>query len=173
YFAPGSLARLFRRAGFDVVDIAVEYGDQYLTIEARPLAPGAAPSPPLAIEESVAAFATIVDSFSSGIDATLRGWRDRLDAARRDGKKVVLWGSGSKAVAFLTTLGLDDHVAWVTDINPHRHGCFMPKTGQEIVPPKALTTLGPDIVVVMNAVYVDEIRNDLAAMGLSPEILSL
>ena len=36
YFTPGSLARLFRRCGFEVLDLATEYDDQYLTIEACP-----------------------------------------------------------------------------------------------------------------------------------------
>ena len=35
YFSVGSLARLFRRTGFNVLDVGREYSDQYVTIEAR------------------------------------------------------------------------------------------------------------------------------------------
>ena len=44
-FSAGSLARLFRASGFEVLDVSYEYDDQYLLIEARPStttpAPGA------------------------------------------------------------------------------------------------------------------------------------
>ncbi len=52
YFTAGSLARLFRQAGFAVDDLYRVYDDQYLVIEARP-AGGKSPGP-LAIEEPVA-----------------------------------------------------------------------------------------------------------------------
>ncbi len=38
YFTPGSLARLFRRTGFDVTDVRLDYDDQYILVEARPAA---------------------------------------------------------------------------------------------------------------------------------------
>ena len=173
YFTPGSLARLFRRAGFDVTDLDIEYGDQYLTIEARPRAPGATPSPELPLENDLEEIASLVASFPERCGAKLSEWRKRLDDAKDAGKKVVLWGSGSKAVSFLTTLDLDGHIEYVTDINPYRHNHYMPKTGQKIVDPKWLAEYKPDLVVVMNEIYEDEIRADLNAMGLSPEVVSL
>ena len=36
YFSLGSLARLFRRTGFEVLELSLEYDDQYLLIAARP-----------------------------------------------------------------------------------------------------------------------------------------
>jgi hypothetical protein len=86
---------------------------------------------------------------------------------------VVLWGSGSKAVGYLTTLGLKDEIAAVVDINPHKHGRYLAGTGHEIVAPEALGHLRPDVVVVMNPIYVEEIRDDLQRRGLSPELTAL
>jgi hypothetical protein len=82
----------------------------------------------------------------------------------------VLWGSGSKAVAFLTTLGVDGEVESVVDINPFRHGRYLPVTGHEIVSPDELSTTSPDLVVIMNPVYRDEIREMLRVRGCEPEI---
>ena len=59
------------------------------------------------------------------------------------GKTVALWGSGSKAVSYLTTLGVTDEVQAVVDINPHKHGKFLAGTGHEIVAPEALRQLRP------------------------------
>lgn len=173
YFSPGSLARLFRKAGFDVTDLAIEYGEQYLTIEARPRAPGAAPSPMLALEDDLSELREMVATFPGRCQTALDGWRDEVEQAKAAGETVVLWGSGSKAVSFLTTLNVGDKIDYVTDINPYRHNHYMPITAQRIVPPNELVSIKPDLVIVMNRVYEDEIRADLSALGLSPRIKSL
>jgi hypothetical protein len=49
----------------------------------------------------------------------------------------------------------------------------MPVTGQEIVSPDFLGEYKPDVVIVMNSVYVEEIKKDLNRMDLAPEIFSL
>jgi hypothetical protein len=46
YFSPGSMARLFRRCGFDVLDVSLDYDDQYIVLEARPAMGAAAPATP-------------------------------------------------------------------------------------------------------------------------------
>ncbi|MGE0409133.1 MAG: class I SAM-dependent methyltransferase [Amphiplicatus sp.] len=171
YFTPGSLARLFRRAHFDVIDIQLEYDDQYLAIEARPAPEETTPS--LALEDDLDRIAAEVDSFARGCAKAIGAWRERLDEAAAKGEKVALWGSGSKAVSFLNAVDSGARVQYVTDINPHRHGHFLPATGQEIVPPAALREIRPDLVIVMNRIYKDEIRRDLDAMGLAPEVAAL
>jgi SAM-dependent methyltransferase len=173
YFSPGSLARLFRRAGFDVLDLAIEYGGQYLTIEARPRPIGAPSVPALVLEDDQEELRSLVATFPERSGSTLRRWRDRLDTARQAGETVVVWGSTSKAVAFLTTFAGAGNVAYVTDINPHRHNHFMAKTGHRIVPPSMLPDIRPDVVIVMNSLYETEVRKDLAQLGLSPEVRSL
>lgn len=171
YYSPGSLARLFRRAGFDVLNLATEYDGQYLTIEARP-ASGSG-EPPVSGEDDLGVLRGLVAEFPPRWQRKLHTWRDRLEVFRRDGKTVALWGSGSKAVSFITTLGVENCVRWVTDINPHRHHHFMPKSAHPIVPPAALAEYRPDVVIAMNRIYRDEIRRDLGVLGLDCELLTL
>ena len=45
------------------------------------------------------------------------------------GKRVAIWGGGSKCVSFLTTNGLGAEVAQVIDINPFKQGKYLPGTG--------------------------------------------
>jgi hypothetical protein len=163
YFTAGSLARLFRRAGFEILDIEYEYDDQYLTIEAAP-ADGATPAA-LDLEDDLVAVTSAVDDFEQGCAKVIGQWRARLEKARAEGETVVLWGSGSKAVSFLTAVDPGRQVQYVTDINPHRHGHFMPKSGQRIVPPSHLAEIRPNLVIAMNRIYAEEIRKDLDAMG--------
>jgi len=172
YFSKGSLARLFRAAGFEPTDVWTGYGEQYLMIEAKPTGTAGALAPDTADRADVEDLKRRVATFAEAVEAKRRAWSQRLRAEKAAGRKTVIWGSGSKAVAFLTTVDLDgDEVEYVADINPHRHGMYMAGTGQRIVGPDFVADYRPDTVVVMNPIYRDEIAADLAARGCAPEIL--
>ena len=85
----------------------------------------------------------------------------------------MLWGSGSKASAFTTFLGLPNDLEFVVDINSKKHGYFMAGTGQKIVPPALLKEIRPDTVIVMNPVYAAEISRHLEDLGVASELLTL
>ena len=169
YFTESSLRHLFERNGFKVMRTAVEYDDQYLTIEAVPASGDAAATTREAVDE----LAALVHSFPERLELHKQHWRDTVEQAKAAGKTVVLWGSGSKAVSFLTSLGIADRVDFVTDINPNRHNHYMPGTGQLIVPPEQLTEIRPGLVIVMNRIYEDEISQSLAEMGVSCDVACL
>jgi hypothetical protein len=94
-------------------------------------------------------------------------WRTRLHEVAAQGGTSVIWGSGSKGVAFLAALGDDaELVTAAVDINPFKHGKYMAGSGHRIVAPKELTELRPDLVIAMNSAYLDEIVRDLDALAL-------
>lgn len=163
YFTEVSLRRLFEQCGFGVTRTAIEYDSQYLTIEAVPSSPQA----DLAGEDDVLAeTAELVRTFPERVARHMDHWRATVRQAAATGP-VVLWGSGSKAVSFLTSLGIADEVDCVTDINPNRHNHFMPGTGHRIVPPADLADLEPGLIIAMNRIYRDEIEEYARKMGLS------
>lgn len=170
YFSAGSLARLFWSRGFEVTRVDTTYGDQYLTIEARPSASNTCP--PVSSEESVDGLARLVERFSRLVPGQIELWRELFRRSRERGLRIVLWGSGSKAVAFLHAVDTMDCIEHVVDINPHRQGTFIAGKGQEIVAPAFLRKCPPDIVIAMNPIYEDEIGKQLAEMHLSPTLLS-
>ena len=104
---------------------------------------------------------------------TMAKWLGEVRGATARGERVALWGSGSKAVSFLTTLGLKGEVSDVVDINPHRQGTFIAGSGHAIVSPESLRANPPGLVVVMNPVYVPEITEQLSGMGLRPRVMGL
>ncbi len=171
YFSPGTLARLFRNSGFEVTDLYRDYGEQYLLIEAKPVNTPSQTIHPF--EESVAEVAQDVKLFAEKIEQKLQYWKNYLQEAQVRQEKVVVWGSGSKCVAFLTTLNTIDTIEYAVDINPHRHGKFIPGVGKEIMAPEFLKTYQPDKVIVMNAIYCDEIGQMLKDMGVSTEVVAL
>ncbi len=166
YFSAGSLGRLFQHCGFDILRLSRVYDDQYLMIEAR-LGQGAAPL----LEDDLAITVADVTNFRQRVAAHLAAWRSYFAAQHAAGRRVVLWGAGSKGVAFLTTLGLYDEIAYCVDINPHKHGSFMAGTGQQIVAPDFLKHYRPHLVLVMNPIYQAEIESSLRDMGLTAEII--
>jgi SAM-dependent methyltransferase len=166
YFTMGSLGRLFRSFGLVQTEMEYGFGDQYLLVES---VLGGDP-PPHPMEESVAETASLVSSFAIEAARRLDWWRKL--AAETANKRVALWGGGSKAVAFLTTLGVWPEVT-VVDINPHKQGKWLPGTRVMVDSPKVLAHTGVDHVIIMNPIYKHEIAHDLAAMGLEPQISTL
>lgn len=169
YFTESSLRYLFEQSGFEVTRTAVEYDDQYLTIEAAPSSKIFAGDTREAVEE----LAALIRSFPERLDIHKQHWRSTVERAKAEGKTVVLWGSGSKAVSFLTSLGIAEQIDFVTDINPNRHNHYMPGTGQLIVPPENLADIQPGLVIVMNRIYEDEISQALSGMGVSCDVACL
>lgn len=166
YFSAGSLARLFRSSGFDVTDLQRVYHDQYLILAAVPADSPTAASLPLEFdhEDTLADIAR----FEAEVVGHLDGWRERLAACSG---RTVIWGAGSKCVAFLTTLGNGDDIDYVVDINPHKQGKYLPGTGHRVCSPEDLSSAPPETVVVMNPAYEREIRDTLSDLGMSPRLL--
>ncbi len=171
YFTLGSLGRLFRASGFDLLSLRTGYDDQYLLLEAS--ARDTETVVESLGEDDLAEVGSRVRSFVEATQTAIRGWDQRLEDAAAAKKKVVIWGASSKGVAFLTSLETGDTVEYAVDINPYKQGRFMPGAGQEIVGPGFLKDYRPDLVVAMNSIYVEEIRSDLTQLGLAPEILAV
>jgi SAM-dependent methyltransferase len=171
YFSAGSLARLFQICGFEVMSLWADYGGQYLMIEARPSA--AESRVALSRGEDLRDMARDIASFAANHPERVGLWRDRLERMSQAGQRVVVWGAGSKAVAFLTTLGIRDEIEYAVDINPRKHGTHLACTGQEVVEPGFLQTYDPDVVMVMNPIYGREVRRDLDRMGVAARVITV
>jgi len=172
YFSAGSMGHLFARAGFGRVEVERVYDDQYLVLTADRFSDGSASAPPRPADAE--AIAGAADRFAAVLARELDAWARRLEGWRRAGRRVVLWGAGSKAAGFLATLGAPARaIERIVDINPRKQGRFQAGGGQRIVAPAELQEAPPDVVIVMNAVYRDEIGRDLAALDLHPQLRAL
>lgn len=171
YFTPGSLARLFRSSGFDLVELSLDFDDQYILLVARPSSGPTTAA--LELEDDLEKTRRLVAEFDRDAPGSIERWRDEIRSRVTRGRKVVLWGAGSKAVAFLTTIGLTDEIETLVDVNPFKTNRFMPASGQRVVAPSELTSIRPDCVIAMNSIYLAEIGADLDRLGLAPELLSV
>ncbi|WP_425053160.1 methyltransferase domain-containing protein [Psychromarinibacter sp. S121] len=169
YFTLGSHARLFRRAGMDVTKLYLAYDDQYIIQYAEP----STGRPPLPEEDDLDAVRALAKSFPEKVAEIRAYWTDFVRSRHAEGKRVAIWGGGSKGVSFLTTNGLGEEVAQVIDINPFKQGRYLPGTGHLVSGPESLKDTPPDTVIVMNPIYLKEIGADLAKMGLNPELVAV
>lgn len=171
YLTAGSLARLFRASGFEIVELVRDFADQYLWVTARPADGPTRPSLP--IEDDLESTARDVESFRRQCPGDVAVWRDRIRGLSATGQKPVIWGAGSKCVALLTTCGIDAEVEYLVDINPHKWGKFLPGTGHAVVSPEQLREYQPRVVIAMNPVYADEIGQRLSAMGVAADVIAV
>jgi len=168
YFTADSLARLFRSKGLTVTRLQLGFDDQYLLLDAQDGPDSRAPEPG-AVEATVAR----CRAFGESAEREITRWQDIISELSNRGQRVVLWGAGSKSVGFLSALGHDDAIAAVVDVNPFKQHSFLPGSAHEIVAPEALGEIEPDLILVMNPVYADEISDMVGRLGVHPQIESL
>ena len=169
YFTLESLTKSFSLAGFSVLNSGSSFENQFIYIEAQ-------------VDNSQHADEAVVEpedyshlpvGFQKTHPSILNAWSHEIKKAKEKSKNIALWGAGAKTVSFLNMLKIDDEIESVVDINPNKEGKFIPGSGQRIFSPGHLGDLRPDVVIIMNPVYRDEIERSLREMGLSPEIMTV
>jgi hypothetical protein len=163
YYSPASLRYLFESNGFSVQRIEATFGGQYLSLDARPIRVNGS-TPLVDLETLRAGVGTFAQRFTDKAGA----WRELFARLAEANQKVVLWGAGSKGVTLSNLLRLQHYIV---DINPRKHGRFVAGMGQQIVGPDFMAEYRPDVVVVMNGLYKEEINAMLHAQGIHAEIL--
>ena len=172
YFTLSSLAKLFTLCGFQIRDIRESFDGQFLALEASAPPEGTVPEGTSCCENIQATVAP-GRGLSAAFGAKVASWRDRLKQLHDRGQRVVAWGAGAKAVTFLNVVDpVGSFISHVVDINPRKRGSFVPGSGQQIVEPNSLRELHPDVIILMNEMYRDEIASDIAGLGLNPEFLA-
>jgi len=141
------------------------FGTDYIGIEAKPSPRGEhlAPNP-----EAVAAVLDKVTTFERKHRETMQLWGQKLEAYRQQGKRVLGWGAGARAIAFLSAFGVTDAIANVVDTNPNRQSKYLPVTGQKVVPPEFVVDYSPDVVLITNPSFTEEIKAQARALGANP-----
>jgi SAM-dependent methyltransferase len=165
YWTAPSLAALFRRTGF-LPDVREGYGGQFLMVEARPGPVEADHRPADADVVGAAARA-----FADAAKAELAKWRERLSDL--DGRAVI-WGAGSKGIGFANALGpAGTALAALVDLNPRKHGLMAPGIALPVVAPDDLRAIRPDLVLISNALYEEEIVAEVRELGLQTQCHSI
>ena len=166
YFNATSIRYLFEFCGFEILAVKERFKNQFLGVEARPAT--ATEHAPKVDDDSLAMLRDYVEHFARHHVEKIESWHRKFDSL---GRKVVVWGAGSKGVTFLNTFSDVAAIEYAIDINPRKAGMFIAGTGQEIVPPKFLQGYRPETIIVMNTNYMAEINQMVQDLDLAPDFL--
>jgi hypothetical protein len=169
YFTRLSLNQAFSLCGFSVQEVTEEFEGQFLCIHALWGSADAQKRKGIPTDEIRQALSA-AGSFSRSYRQRVDEWQRRMGSLRESGNKTVIWGSGSKGVTFLNILGRESGIEYAVDINPRKHGKYLPGTGQQIVSPQDLQSYAPDTIIGMNPVYREEIFGMVKELGLSAQL---
>jgi SAM-dependent methyltransferase len=150
YFSAASLATAFQTAGFEVQSVEHVFEGQYLWLEAT------LPKTTTRIEKRPGSVVAQAGRFAS-LEAKLKEDWTRKIRARAVREKIAIWGAGAKGVTFANLIdGSRQLIDCVVDVNPLKHGHYLPGTGHPIVSHQELTARGVSTAILMNPNYREE-----------------
>jgi SAM-dependent methyltransferase len=170
YFCENSLARVFTESGFSVQRLNDSFGGQFLSIETTLANDNQANT--YASHTTLPSMIAYAEAFEKKYAEKVATWKRRLAEFKSENKRVVVWGAGAKGVTFLNALKVGDEIGNIVDLNVHKHGKYVPGTGHQVVSPQHLQEYRPDVVIVMNPIYADEIAQSLSDLGIQAAIIT-
>jgi hypothetical protein len=169
YFCGRSMSACFAKAGFSVRRTWETFDGQFLCLEADTADPGSA-SPELSPVPQVRELVGLAGGLGDQVASLLDKWRGRFAEIAAEQGRVAVWGVGSKGVTFLNLMGDAGAIGVPVDINPQKHGLYVPGTEHRVVSPENLPGLGIRLVLVMNPVYTGEIEGMVRAQGIDAAV---
>ena len=71
---------------------------------------------------------------------------------------------------FLNLVDGAKNIEFVIDINPAKQNMYVPGTGHKIAAPDILKDYCPDVIILMNSIYQDEVQQTLNDLGVKATI---
>jgi Methyltransferase domain/C-methyltransferase C-terminal domain len=167
YFTLTTATLAFEIAGFEILSARRLYGGQYLVIEARARTLGAAT--PHVEHDLIAGYRAFANDVRAAIDCCAASVSALTDAEQ----PLVLWQGAAKTVGFMSALPNGNRIEGAIDLNPLRDGRFLPGSGLPVHAPEKLPGLAPQFVVLMNPVYLDEVRQLVSGMQSDATVLPI
>ncbi len=161
YFSLTALARVFRSAGLELVDVerlAIHGGSLRLFVK-RGGHPSTSVKEMLALEgEAGLDQAAFFERFAERVEGLRRELRDLLYDLKRRGHTLAAYGASAKGSTLLNYCGIGrDVLDFVVDRSPAKQGLYMPGSHLAIESPAKLLETRPDYVLLLTWNFTDEI----------------
>lgn len=163
YFSKHSLNLFLEKLGCKNISISYEYNNQYLLATCIK-------SKGVTSQKSIQSNnipEAAIQNFTLKLDSQRTHWQEIISKHASNKDSIILWGGGSKAVAFLSNLSKPNQINAIYDINPTKQGNYLPGTGHKVLTKHELTQMRPDVIIIMNGIYKKEIITMLNDMDLT------
>jgi 2-polyprenyl-3-methyl-5-hydroxy-6-metoxy-1,4-benzoquinol methylase len=167
YYTTSSLCYLFLKNNYKIIDLKTQFEGQYLSIELSTNSESDyQQSQTVLIPDD-----QLINNFKDEYLEKISKWKNNLSGLKKEQKKTVVWGAGSKGITFLNLMDPENYIQYIVDVSPQKQDLYVPGTGQKVISPEDLIKIQPDAVVLMNNIYEKEVRGILKDLGLKQEIL--
>lgn len=167
WYTPESFRFQLEQCGFEVLHVAPCWNDEFLGIEVRPSPDFVEPESPAS--PAIAHYSKMVETFSTTFQQLMQECDERIQKIREEQIKTIAWGAGARALTFFNMFDLKGDVPYIIDINPNRHNKFLPGSAQQIMAPEYITDYQPELVIITNPTYEEEIKEQISELGIRPE----
>ena len=162
YFTEQTAKSAFVLAGLEVTRAARVYDDQYLIVEGRARSQADLTRTLPRQPDLLTRYREFADDVRVAIDAC----QTALRHLRQRQRPLILWQGAAKTVGFMSALRDQTVIDGAIDLSPQRQGKYLPGSGLPVYAPEELRRLAPKFVVLMNPVYLGEVRAQIAALRL-------
>ncbi len=159
-----SVSPFFHYNSFEVLDKKRHWHDEYLGVVVKPR--DLTWSAPNHVSDSFLVNSLL--DFKKNADTIVEQAKARLRVLEEEKIKVIAWGAGARAVTFFNVLK-PHSIEFIVDINHLRQGKYLPGTGQKIVSPSFVKDYDPDLIIITNDTYADEIREEARSLGIEAD----
>lgn len=171
-FSPSSIMKLGEIAGVNIDNIVNAFGGQYMWIFSQNKCyKNNTEQSKIYLDEILA----LAEKYKKEEKFIFEKIYNMLLERRK--KRIVLWGAGAKGNIFLNIFDRDKSIVdYVVDVNIEKNGKYIAGTGHEIKGPSCLKLeeYCPEVIVVMNEQYYEEIKTMIKNMCLKNiEIISI
>jgi hypothetical protein len=153
-----------------VLQVQRSFGGQFLTVDARAVDAAQDFRDYGEVPDEIRIVAESVKRFPHRLQDAVRRSAAFIEDALQNGARLALWGAGAKSVTFVNLVPGADRIPIVSDSNPRKQGMFIPRTAQPIIPPSRLADRPPDIVMLLNAAYLEEVDKFLDTMRIQSQL---
>jgi len=181
YYTDEFMERLLRAAGFSVEKMTASYGGQYFSILARksgtysdiePVEPAELNRIRLASEKTEQRYLYAKESCAQHLPGAVHKEVTSLCDYLSCLSDIYLWGASGKGVMCCNLFG-KERILGCIDKNPLKAGKFIPGTGHPVIAPKDITYEKVKHILVVNDVYLDEIREEISEIDPRIQVMSL
>lgn len=164
YFSRRSLERVLTNSGWIPIDI-IDSDNEFIVILSQHSS-YYIPNNKNSLEKISDPLGNLTVAEASRFRDNFNRWKDSLVDIVEElgdmGKQIVVWGAGARGISMLSNINFSEDIfSYVVDVDPGKHGKFLPLSCLPVRPVEVLFKDPPDCVLITSYTFFDEIYGQL------------